>query len=112
MTDFQEIAKCLTQPQAQEQPKKEVKCYKYANIFSIDTLNEEQIKKIGEYMVNNLGVFSRMEGSNGDTMFYAFYDSDFEDAIEDEEIDNKEIVDLLNIALDFMGENKIDFLMY
>ena len=111
MTDFQEMALLSTQPQVQEQPKKEVKCYKYANIFSIDALNEEQIEKIKDFMID--GDFcSRMVNHDGDPMFSAFYDSDFEGAIEDEEIDNKEVVELLNIALDFMSEYKIDFLMY
>ena len=111
MTDFQEMAILLTQPQMQEQPKKEVKCYKYANIFLIDTLNEEQIENIKEFMIEEK-CYSRMESSDGEPMFYAFYDSDFEDAIEECEDDKKEMVELLNIALDFMSEHKIDFLMY
>ena len=49
MTEYNEIATRLTQ--MQEQPKKEVKFYKYANIYSIDTLNEEQIKKTCDYMI-------------------------------------------------------------
>ncbi len=107
MTDYNEIAERLKQMQR----KKEVKFYKYANIYSIDTLNEEQIKKIFEFMMD--GDFnSRMVTSDGDPMFCVFYDSDFEDAIEECEDDKKEMVELLNIALDFMSEHKIDFLMY
>jgi hypothetical protein len=111
MAYFQEMAECLTQPQVKEQPKKEVNCYKYANICLIDTLNEEQIEKICDFMIEER-CFSTMDSSYGEPMFYAFYDSDFEDAIEECEDDNKEMVELLNIALDFMSEYKIDFLMY
>jgi len=112
MTDYNEMAEHLTQVQAQEQDKKELKCYKYANIFSIDTLNEEQIEKIKDYMID--GDFnSRMDSSDGDPMFFAFYDDCFEDAIvEAEENDNSEMAELLNVALEFMSEHKIDFLMY
>ncbi len=111
MTDFQEMAILLTQPQIKEQPKKEVKCFKYANIYSIDILNEEQIKRICDYMIE-ARCYSRMNSSDGEPMFYTFYDSEFEDAIEECEDDKKEIVELLNVAIDFMSEHKIDFLMY
>ena len=111
MTYYNEIAERLTQVQAQEQDKKEVKCYKYANIFAIDTLNEDQIALIKDFMISSQ-FFQQMTTSDGDPMFYAFYDSDFEDAIEECEDDKKEMVELLNIALDFMSEHKIDFLMY
>lgn len=111
MTDFNEMALLLTQPQVKEQPKKEVKCYKYSNIFSIDTLNEEQIEKICDFMIKKY-FYSRMDSSDGEPMFYVFYDSDFEGAIEGCEDNDKEMVGLLNIALDFMSEHEIDFLMY
>jgi len=107
MTDYNEIAERLTQ--MQEQTKKEVKYHKYANIFSINTLNEEQIEKICDFMIEE-DCYSRMDASDGEQMFYAFYDSDFEQAIKDEEIDSKELFELLNVALDFMFEHKIDFL--
>jgi hypothetical protein len=53
-----------------------------------------------------------MVTSDGDPMFCAMWDDDFEGAIEQaEEEDNKKLVELLNVVLDFMTKNDLSFLM-
>ena len=85
--------------------------YKYASIYKVEGLEGCNITTVYDFMHNNY-YNTRMVTSDGDPMFVAMWDDDFESAIEQaKEEDNKKLVEFLNVALDFMTKNDLSFLM-
>jgi hypothetical protein len=85
--------------------------YKYASLYKVEGLQDYDIKTVYDFMQDG-DYNTRMVTSDGDPMFFAMWDDDFESAIEQaEEEGNKKLVELLNVVLDFMTKHNLSFLM-
>ena len=94
-----------------EKTTKEIPFYKYASLYKVEGLDDCDITTVYDFMRDG-DYNTRMVTSDGDPMFFAMWDDDFESAIEQaEEEGNKKLVELLNVVLDFMTKHNLSFLM-